>query len=174
MSCALNRSKSKETHLFPQAKRFAESRTPQYASRHVVAKRIRMTWVRPWSPPLLCSPNQPSSPKTIASSPIGQSLLRLTLTITVASLISTPPSNAELHSGMSRNWEEWIKWTRQDQAPTNRHTILKRSCHTQWETDWTRKITARYLWDNKEIRAGTVSGRWLQLGCAVHSSALQV
>ena len=42
MSCALNRSKSKETHLFAQAKRFADQKLPQYASSYVVARRIRM------------------------------------------------------------------------------------------------------------------------------------
>lgn len=144
MNCALNRSKSKEAHLFAQAKRFAEPRTPQYASRYVVARRIRMTWVRPWSPPLPSSPNLPSSLKTTASSPIAQSLPRLMPTTIVASSISTPPSNAELPSEMSRNWEEWIRWTRQDQAHTNRPTILRRSYRIRWETDWTSKIIARY------------------------------
>lgn len=148
MNCALNRSKSKEAHLFAQAKRFLGPKTPQYASRYVVARRIRMTWVRPWSPPLPCNQNQPSSLKMIASSLIAQSLRRLTPTIIVASLISTPPSNAEQPSETSRNSEESIKWTRQDQVHTNRPTIPRRSCPIRWETDWTWKIIARYLWDD--------------------------
>lgn len=127
MRSPLNHSKTKEAHLFPQAKRFKDTRPPQYLLCYVAAKEIRMICRKRCLRRLPFYRNLQFSRGTKGGKDRGMSRRRRMPTSSGLLPISTGRARGGTRSAWHKGWNMLIKIRSRDRALISSLTIPKKN-----------------------------------------------